>query len=124
TELPGILNWALDGLKRLTIDNGNAFTRVASADEAIIAMRDLASPTAAFVRARCETGTDKEIEVDALYDAFKIWCEDNNETKNSKSVFGRNLVAGQEFGGKLAHEHGSRCWLEPGSTLDRGSKAA
>src|SRR5262249_18498771 len=93
TELPGILNCALDGLKRLTIDNGNAFTRVASADEAIIAMRDLASPVAAFVRAHCETGHGKEVDVDALYDAFKTWCQDNNETQNSKSVFGRNLAA-------------------------------
>jgi putative DNA primase/helicase len=43
-ELTGILNWALFGLRRLTIENGKRFTRVASAEEAIGAMRDLASP--------------------------------------------------------------------------------
>jgi putative DNA primase/helicase len=34
-ELTGILNWALEGLRRLTIDNENHFTRFEAADEAI-----------------------------------------------------------------------------------------
>jgi len=93
TELTGILNWSLNGLKRLTIDNTNTFTRIASADEAITTMRDLASPVGAFVRDRCETGGSREIEVDKLYGAYKIWCEDNNHSKASKSTFGRDLVA-------------------------------
>ena len=42
-ELTGILNWSLEGLHRLTIENGNAFTRTASADDAIVTMQDLAS---------------------------------------------------------------------------------
>ena len=53
-ELSGILNWALEGLHRLTAVNGNKFTRLASGEETITAMRDLASPVAAFVRERCE----------------------------------------------------------------------
>jgi hypothetical protein len=52
TELTGILNWALEGLRRLTVKNANCFTRLQSADEAITAMRDLASPVAAFVPRR------------------------------------------------------------------------
>src|SRR5215813_5574967 len=31
-ELTGILNWSLDGLRRLTLDNENHFTRFAAAD--------------------------------------------------------------------------------------------
>jgi putative DNA primase/helicase len=54
-ELTGILNWALAGLKRL-VKNKNIFTRVPSADEAIMAMRDLASPVGAFVREECVVG--------------------------------------------------------------------
>jgi P4 family phage/plasmid primase-like protien len=68
-ELSGILNWALTGLQQLTIENGNAFTRLASADQAITAMRDLASPVAAFVREQCELGADLRIAVDDLYAA-------------------------------------------------------
>jgi putative DNA primase/helicase len=77
------LNWALAGLERLTVSNGNRFTRLASADEAITTLRDLASPVAAFVRERCETGFDKQVAVDALYDAFKTWCDDNGHAKSA-----------------------------------------
>ena len=93
SQLTGILNWALDGLHRLTVDNKNTFTRVASADEAIIAMRDLASPVAAFVREKCETGSKKEVLVDTLYAAYGRWAEDNGHAKSSKQIFGRNLHA-------------------------------
>jgi len=92
-ELPGILNWALDGLKRLSVDNANTFTRLASADEAIIAMRDLASPVGAFVRDRCVVGADKQIEVDRLYNSYGTWCEDNGHKKAVKQTFGRDLMA-------------------------------
>jgi putative DNA primase/helicase len=92
-ELPGILNWALAGLERLTFENGNTFTRVAAADEAIITMRDLSSPVAAFVREKCVIGADKKIEIGALYAAFKQWCEENEHPKPSKQIFGRDLRA-------------------------------
>jgi putative DNA primase/helicase len=92
-ELPGILNWALAGLERLTIDNDNRFTRLPSAEEAITTMRDLASPVAAFVREKCEINANNEIEVDLLYSAYKAWCEDNQHPKASKQMFGRDLRA-------------------------------
>src|SRR6516162_2758356 len=62
-ELPAILNWTLDGLERL-VENGGRFTRLPSAEEAIIAMRDLASPVAAFVCEKCEINPAREVEVE------------------------------------------------------------
>ena len=92
-ELPGILNWALAGLERLTVNNDNRFTRLPSAEEAIIAMRDLASPVAAFVREKCEIGVSHEVKVDLIYGSYKTWCEDNEHPKASKQIFGRDLRA-------------------------------
>jgi len=92
-ELSGILNWALEGLQRLTVTNGNRFTRVTTADEAILMMRDLASPVAAFVREQCETGSDQQVAVDELYGAFKVWAENNGHAKPTKQLFGRDLRA-------------------------------
>jgi putative DNA primase/helicase len=92
-ELSGILNWALEGLQRLTVTNGNRFTRVATADEAILMMRDLASPVAAFVREQCETGSDQQVAVDELYGAFKVWAENNGHARPTKQLFGRDLRA-------------------------------
>jgi putative DNA primase/helicase len=91
-ELPGTLNWALGGLERLTNNDGR-FTRFVAADEAIITMRDLASPVAAFVRERCEVGPNKEIRVDDLYTAYKLWAEDSGHVKAAKHTFGRDLAA-------------------------------
>jgi putative DNA primase/helicase len=93
TELTGILNWALDGLQRLTMANANCFTRLPSADEAITTMRDLASPVAAFVREQCGIAPNYEVRIDDLYAAFKQWAEDNGHSKKSKQTFGRDLRA-------------------------------
>jgi putative DNA primase/helicase len=90
-ELPGILNWALDGLKRLT--GQRRFTRPPGVDDTIRTLQDLASPVAAFVRDRCEAGPDRQVSVTELYRAWREWAEENGYTKSSQSVFGRDLRA-------------------------------
>jgi putative DNA primase/helicase len=92
-ELSGILNWSLDGLHRLTVTNKNRFTRLPAADEAIIAMRDLASPVGAFVREQCTIDPSYEVRTDELYTAFKKWAEDNGHSRKSAQTFGRDLRA-------------------------------
>jgi putative DNA primase/helicase len=91
-QLPGILNWALKGLARLNGNDGR-FTRVESADEAVTAMRDLASPVAAFVRERCKLDPQSAIDVDEIYATYKTWAAENEYPKASKHVFGRDLRA-------------------------------
>jgi putative DNA primase/helicase len=91
-QMSGILNWALEGLARLN-RNGGRFTRVPSAEEAIVAMRDLASPVAAFVRERCTLGAALQIAVDDIYAVYKLWCAETEHQRSSKPVFGRNLRA-------------------------------
>ena len=93
SELSGILNWCLEGLERLTIDNQNRFTRLSAAEDMINVMRDLASPVAAFVREKCELGFNKEIAVGLLFEAFKHWCDENNYPKSPMPVFARDLRA-------------------------------
>jgi putative DNA primase/helicase len=90
-ELPGILNWALQGLVRLE-QNGGRFTESASAVDAIVALQDLVSPVAAFVRDRCERGAF-EMPCSDLYDAWKVWAEDNGHRAGSGQSFGRDLRA-------------------------------
>ena len=98
-EMTGILNWALDGLYRLTVTNKNRFTLFAEADDAIRTMQDLASPVRAFVRERCKIGAHEEgvdefqIKVDELYSTYKFWCEDAEQRKFSKVHFGRDFRA-------------------------------
>lgn len=86
-ELSGILNWALDGLTRLT--QQDRFTRPASTDEAYIALQDLASPIGAFIRDRCAIDIGHEIPVDELWSAWKSWADDNGHAVGTKQRFGR-----------------------------------
>ena len=90
-ELTGILNWALEGLDRLT--EQDRFTRPASTDEAIRALQDLASPVAAFVREQCVTGPAYEVVIDTIYGRWKEWAEVNGNKAGAKNTFGRNLRA-------------------------------
>jgi putative DNA primase/helicase len=89
-ELPGILNWALDGLARLAAQG--RFTEPKTSRDAIVALRDLASPVGAFVRERCERGAHA-VACRVLYDAWKVWADDNGHRPGSLQVFSRNLHA-------------------------------
>ena len=116
-ELPGILNWALEGLERL-VERENRFTYLKAASEAVTLMRDLASPVAAFVRERCELGTDKEVSPDLLYSTYKGWSDDNGHIKKDKATFGRDLRAAQPSIKRMRpREGGRRVYVYAGITL-------
>lgn len=88
-EMPGILNWALDGLARLE-KNGHITEPPGSAD-AVTTMQDTASPTSAFVRECCDKGPTCEVTVDELWEAWKEWADDQGVRHGTKAMFGRNL---------------------------------
>jgi putative DNA primase/helicase len=90
-ELPGILNWALDGLDRL-LANGR-LTEPASSREAVTTMQDTASPVSAFVRECCTTGPDQAVPVDGLWQAWKEWADDSGHRPGTKQLLGRNLLS-------------------------------
>lgn len=89
TELPAILNWALDGLTRL-VEVGR-FTEPASSRDAVIALQDLVSPVAAFVRERCIR--QGEVDCDRLYEGWAAWAEANGHRPGTVQTFGRDLRA-------------------------------
>jgi putative DNA primase/helicase len=88
-ELAGILRWALDGLDRLA--STGRFTEPASSADAILALQDLVSPMAAFVRDHCTIGIGRQVPVTELYAQWKTWCEDNGRKPSSIQIFGRDL---------------------------------
>jgi putative DNA primase/helicase len=91
-EAPGIFNWSLAGLDRLT--ERGFFVRPDSAEEAIRQMEDLSSPISAFVRDVCVVGPEHEVGKSDLFDAWKVWCEEEGKTRpGDKAMFGRNLRA-------------------------------
>ncbi|QHY96708.1 hypothetical protein SSPS47_16500 [Streptomyces sp. S4.7] len=91
-EMPGIINWALEGLARL--GRTGRITEPAASRETVISMQDIASPTSAFVRERCTTGPTCSVPVDALWNIWRQWAEDNGvKAVGTKQLFGRNLLS-------------------------------
>jgi putative DNA primase/helicase len=91
-ELPGILLWALKGLDRL-VERGH-FTEPATSRDAVIALADLASPVAAFVREACTRNPGDEILVKELYEAWRVWSKDHGRDRpTTEQRFGRDLRA-------------------------------
>ncbi|MFF2641047.1 phage/plasmid primase, P4 family [Streptomyces niveus] len=91
-EMPGIINWALEGLARL--GRTGRITEPAASRETVISMQDIASPTSAFVRERCTTGPACSVPVDVLWNIWREWAEDNGvKAVGTKQLFGRNLLS-------------------------------
>jgi putative DNA primase/helicase len=92
SELPGILNWAIAGWRRLH-ERGH-FVMPPSSLEVVQEIEDLSSPVAAFVRERCEIGPDHRVVIDSLYEAWSHWCEgEGRQAVKTKQLFCRDLVA-------------------------------
>ena len=118
TELPGIFNWALDGLERLR-ERGRFKQPVASQD-AIRELEDLGSPVGAFVRDQCLMGAKHAVPFDELYKAWQAWCNEHGRRAGSAQVFGRDLRAAfpgvkktrpREGGDRFRAYQGSGCAL-------------
>ena len=91
-ELPGILNWALEGHERLYARG--RFLQPEAATGLIRQFEDLASPINAFLRDCCEIGPQFEIRQQVLFDAWKRWCaETGRDRPGTIQTFGRDLHA-------------------------------
>jgi putative DNA primase/helicase len=85
TELPGILNWAIEGLKRLRA-RGH-FVLPPSSLDVIVKLKRKAAPVLNFIDDECELGPNYQIKRDDLYPIYQGWCETNGHHPMSKTAF-------------------------------------
>jgi putative DNA primase/helicase len=92
-ELPGILNWALEGLRWL-VANGR-FTVDPEAQEIVEQMRALASPMQLYVEENCAMGDGQGFETytQSLYQDHCAWRRANGHMAIANSTFGVQLRA-------------------------------
>ena len=90
-ELPGILNWSLDGLDRLT--KAGRFTEVTSSSGLVAEMHESASPIRAFLDERCAVGVKKFADKAQTYFAWREWCLTNGHEPGSKESLTKKLIA-------------------------------
>lgn len=111
-ELPGILNWALDGCRKWQAHGLNDPKRIR---EATADYRSEMDVLAEFIRESCELSPNAVATAHALYKQYSSWCEDVGERAMSKRQLGLRL---QERGFK-PHKGttGTRTWLGIGLPL-------
>jgi len=89
-ELPGILNWAIEGWRRL--QRRGYFMTPKSAVAVARELEELGSPISAFVRRRCRVWSGLMVQVDDLYDEWRRFCEtQGRKFVSNKQHFGRDL---------------------------------
>jgi len=88
-ELPGILNWALEGVDRL--DALGRFTQPDGSVEALSELMDEAAPLQAFAREHCKVGGEEQVDTKVLHDAYNMWLLEKGENSVSPSVFGKMM---------------------------------
>jgi len=83
TEGAGILNWALEGLHRLT-QRGH-FKIPSGVQDATKQFRENNDVPALFIEDRCVRDADAEASAATLYREYKYWCEENGHRPQSST---------------------------------------
>ena len=89
SEISGLLNLALAGLKRLM--NTHHYSREPSPDEIAERYQKASDSIFAFVDDICESSPTHWISKANLYEAFVKYCDAQNLSRLGKEAFGRKL---------------------------------
>jgi putative DNA primase/helicase len=88
-ELPGILNWALEGLKRLRVQG--QFTEPAVSVAALAEYRAESNPTGLFLEDFCEAEKGQSVLASDLYAAYQQFCKARGYAALNDKRFGKEL---------------------------------
>lgn len=91
TELPGILNWAIDGCVSWQM---SGLGHASAVDDATSAYREESDSMAQFVSDCLVVNIDSDIGITSkrVYDLYARWCEENGEKPKSKKALGAYLI--------------------------------
>ncbi|MCW4046817.1 MAG: phage/plasmid primase, P4 family [Candidatus Bathyarchaeota archaeon] len=127
-ERSGIINWALDGLKRLMANR--FFTKSEAMRNQIEQYKKWSNPAQYFLEKHCEYAPNYKISKKLLYEAFKIVCEEEALQIISEEEFARETrkkprVSDEQsrIGGKRERVWvGLRLRQNPKKTTKKGKK--
>lgn len=91
TELPGILNWALAGLARLS--RAGRFTESAAGARMAREVTAFSSPIQAFVEERCTVGYKLSTGLVEAYEVYRRWALGEGMQPKALPYFSRDLVS-------------------------------
>ena len=115
-ELPGVLNWVLDGLTRLL--KNKAFTECAAANAALEQYKKDSDPVGQFCEEYgYEQGEDEFVLSAKLYDDYREWCRDSGHSPLNKRNFSNELIAS---GFENKRKKSGRGFLVKGDAVTQG----
>ncbi|SED13073.1 DNA primase family protein [Paenibacillus sp. GP183] len=89
-ELPGIFNFAMEGLKRLR-EQSFTFSNAAAVDKAVAEYKEEQNPVILFVNQHITTGSpDQRLGKNELFEQFELWAKRNGETDFCSKAKGQN----------------------------------
>ena len=90
-ELPGIFNWALEGLRRLRANR--RFTQPASVRAAVGQFREERDPARVFLQEHCVEDPQGFLSTQEVYRDYRFWCELNGAKADGTEDFGKAIRA-------------------------------
>lgn len=90
SEISGLFNWAIQGLKRLIKNNG--FSNEKSVEEKKEIMQRSSHHLTAFAQDCLEQKDGEKITKDLFFEVYSEWCLKNNKARFTKDKLGKNLT--------------------------------
>lgn len=116
-QMPGVLNWAIEGLKRLR--RNERFTESAVCERAKAEYRAESNPAGTFLAdyvEKSEFGT--AVASSKLYEVYRVWCTETGHKPLSNNVFAKEVLrAYPNAVSKRFSESGIRRWCYEGIKL-------
>ncbi len=103
-EISGVLNWALEGLKRIK-NNKWEFTKTREEEENRFIIMLASNPILAFFNKYCERDRDATTPIEEIYDAYIKFCEEYDLEEKGEAQFDKELT---EVSGVKAQRRGTR----------------
>lgn len=91
SELPGILNWSIDGWRRLK--SQGRYSVPASSAELVDHVRRVSSPMESFIADECEFAPDAMEAKAALHERYRDWCIREGVMALSRELFAKQFIA-------------------------------
>jgi putative DNA primase/helicase len=107
TELSGVFNWVMGGLRRLR--DQRKFTPCAATDQALATYRQESDSTAGFLEeGNWEPSDELRFGKGELYNAYRDFCRDSGHQALNKLNFGKRLLGFHKI--KDSKSGGTRFW--------------
>ncbi len=88
-EIVGVLNWALEGLKRLTLNK--SFTVPSASEKYVEKYKNESNPTQVFIKDNCKYFKGKVISTKELYQSYSEWMRERGNYPLNEINFSREV---------------------------------